>query len=169
MSKTFRPKDIDQAWLPPPSLHDFVSPGHLAHFVRDLVRETLDLAEILSVYDKDRGYPPYHPAMMVAVLLYGYSQGVYSSRRLARGADKAVPSGVGRVACTKRAQVSPAGWFGGSAALKRDQPRPRLHSTARCSPSAHSVRHLKLFGLDCAVLNVIFATSENIYAAQSGR
>jgi transposase len=88
MSKTFRPWDIDQAWLLPPSLHDFVPRGHLAHFVRDLVRETLDLAEILSVYDEDRGYPPYHPAMMVAVLLYGYSQGVYSSRRLARACEQ---------------------------------------------------------------------------------
>ena len=88
MSKTFRPWEIDQAWLLPPSLHDFVPPGHLAHFVRDLVRETLDLADILSGYDEARGYPPYHPAMMVAVLLYGYSQGVYSSRRLARACEE---------------------------------------------------------------------------------
>jgi transposase len=88
MSKTFRPWDTDQAWLLPPSLHEFVPPGHLAHFVRDLVRETLDLTEILSGYDEPRGYPPYHPAMMVAVLLYGYSQGVYSSRCLARSCEE---------------------------------------------------------------------------------
>jgi hypothetical protein len=58
MSKTFRPWDIDQAWLLPPSLHEFVPPGHLAHFVRDLVRETLDLADILSGYDEARGTRP---------------------------------------------------------------------------------------------------------------
>jgi hypothetical protein len=75
MSKSFRPWDVDQGWLLPPSLHEFVPPGHLAHFVRDLVRETLDLTEILSGYNEVRGYPPYHPAMMVALLLYGYSRG----------------------------------------------------------------------------------------------
>ena len=42
---------------------------------------------ILSVYDEDRGFPPYHPGMMVALFLYGYTQGVYSSRRLARGCE----------------------------------------------------------------------------------
>lgn len=88
MSKTFRFWEIDQAWLLPPSLHEFVPSGHPAHFVRDLVRETLDLAEILSDYDEARGYRPYNPAMMVAVLLYGYSQGVYSSRRLARACEE---------------------------------------------------------------------------------
>ena len=90
MSKSFRPWDVDQGWLLPPSLHEFVPPGHLAHFVRDLVRETLDLTEILSGYDEARGYPPYHPAMMVALLLYGYSRGVYSSRRLALACEERV-------------------------------------------------------------------------------
>jgi hypothetical protein len=48
MSKTFRPWDVDQAWLLPPSLHEFVPLGHLAHFVRDFMCETLDLTEIPS-------------------------------------------------------------------------------------------------------------------------
>lgn len=26
-----------------------------------------------------RGYPPYHPALMTKLLLYGYATGVYSS------------------------------------------------------------------------------------------
>jgi len=33
-------------------------------------------------------YPPYHPAMMVALLLYAYRSGVYSSRRIARGCEE---------------------------------------------------------------------------------
>jgi transposase len=49
-----------------------------------LVRGELDLTAILSSYDDERGFPPYHPGMMVAVLLYSYTQGVYSSRRIAR-------------------------------------------------------------------------------------
>lgn len=90
MSKTFRAWDVDQGWLLPPSVHDFVPAGHLAHFVRDTVREALDLSAIVSTYDEDRGQPPYHPAMMVALLLYGYSRGVYSSRRLGQACEERV-------------------------------------------------------------------------------
>jgi transposase len=46
-----------------------VPAGHLAHFVRDLVRASLAVSAILKVYTEARGYPPYHPTMMVAVLL----------------------------------------------------------------------------------------------------
>lgn len=90
MSKTFRSWDVDQAWLLPPSVHEFVPAGHLAHFVRDTVREGLDLSGILGSYTEERGYPPYHPGMMVALLLYGYSRGVYSSRRLSQACEERV-------------------------------------------------------------------------------
>ena len=88
MSKTFRPWDVDQIWLLPPSIQDFVPLGHMAHFIRDTVRSGLDLSAILDSYSEERGFPPYHPGMMVALLLYGYSQGVYSSRRIARGCEE---------------------------------------------------------------------------------
>src|SRR5438067_11713201 len=74
MSKSFRPWDVDQVWLLPASIHDFVPPEHPAHLVRDLVRSELDLATIVSAYEEERGQPPYHPAMMVALLLYAYSR-----------------------------------------------------------------------------------------------
>jgi len=90
MSKTFRPWDVDQRWLLPPSVQELVPAGHLAHFVRDTVREELELSAIFASYAEERGYPPYHPAMMVALLLYGYSRGVYSSRQLARGCEERV-------------------------------------------------------------------------------
>jgi transposase len=90
MSKTFRSWDVDQSWLLPPSVHEFVPVGHPAHFVRDTVREVLDLSAIVGSYDVDRGQPPYHPGMMVALLLYGYSRGVYSSRRLAQACEERV-------------------------------------------------------------------------------
>jgi transposase len=48
------------------------------------VREELDLSAFYARYRPGRGQPPYHPAMMVALLLYGYSRGVYSSRRIER-------------------------------------------------------------------------------------
>ena len=90
MSKTFRPWDVDQAWLLPPSVQDFVPAKHVAHFVRETVRSELDLSAIFASYEEERGYPPYHPAMMVALLLYGYSRGVYSSRQLERACEERV-------------------------------------------------------------------------------
>jgi transposase len=89
MSKTFREWNVEQHWLLPPSVMDFVPPDHIAHFIRDTVREQLDLSEILAPYEKEeRGYPPYNPVMMTALLLYAYCQGVYSSRRIARGCEE---------------------------------------------------------------------------------
>lgn len=88
MSKSFRPWDVDQIWLLPPSIQDLVPAGHMAHFVRDTVRTGLDLSAIMDSYDEERGYPPYHPAMMVALLLYAYSQGIYSSRRIAKACEE---------------------------------------------------------------------------------
>src|SRR5215203_4293265 len=90
MAKVFRCWDVDQGWLLPPSVHEFVPPGHLAHFIRDTVREALDLSAIVDSYTEERGFPPYHPGMMVALLLYGYSRGIYSSRQLARACEERV-------------------------------------------------------------------------------
>ena len=85
MTKRFRPWDPKQKWLLPPEITEFIPEGHAAHFVRDLVLEELDLSTILGTYSEDRGYPPFHPAMMVALLLYAYTQGVFSSRKIAKG------------------------------------------------------------------------------------
>jgi len=84
MSKTFRDWSLDQALLLPPSVHDFVPAGHLARFVVALVSDELDLSAVLASYRGEKGKPPYHPAMMVALLLYGYAVGLYSSRRIAK-------------------------------------------------------------------------------------
>jgi transposase len=82
MAKTFRPFDRDQGLLMPPSLHDWVPEGHLVRFIADVV-DALDLSAIEETYTEERGYPPYHPRMMVAVLLYAYCTGSYSSRKIA--------------------------------------------------------------------------------------
>jgi len=82
MAKTFRPFERDQLLLMPPSLHDWVPEEHLARFLADVV-ETLDLEAIEDTYAEERGYPPYHPRMMVSVLLYAYCTGTYSSRKIA--------------------------------------------------------------------------------------
>jgi transposase len=73
-----------------PSVLDFVPEGHLAHFVRTLTMEQLDLQEILDGYREERGQPPFNPVMMTALLLYGYCQGIYASRRLERACQERV-------------------------------------------------------------------------------
>ena len=83
MSKTYRPYDPEQQLLLPAALQEWLPPDHLAYFISDFV-DHLDLSEITGRYDEQRGGPPYHPRMMVKVLLYGYCSGVASSRRIAR-------------------------------------------------------------------------------------
>ncbi len=83
MSKTFRPYEPDQPFLMPVSMREWLPSSHLAYFISDLV-DYLDLSAILNRYEEERGYPPYHPAMMVKVLLYAYCIGVPSSRKIAK-------------------------------------------------------------------------------------
>lgn len=82
MKSVFRKWDVDQGELFPPAFKDLVPPDHLVHFVRRIVGEDLDLSAIYSAYTASKGQPPYHPALMVALLLYGYCRGVYSSRKI---------------------------------------------------------------------------------------
>jgi transposase len=86
MAKSFRPYDPEQQLLLPPSLDDWLPEDHLARFVDELVGK-LDLSAIHARYEEERGYPPYHPAMMTKILLYGYAVGVYSGRRLAKAIE----------------------------------------------------------------------------------
>ena len=90
MSKTFRRWTIDQPLLLPASVQDFVGEDHLARFVLALVLEHLELGEIEAAYASERGQPPFDPAMMTALLLYAYCNGVYSSRRIAKAARERV-------------------------------------------------------------------------------
>ena len=80
-TKTFRPYDQDTLLLMPPSVRDWVDPDGLPAFISDLV-DDLDLTPFMAAHDEPRGMPPYHPAMVLKVLLYGYAVGVRSSRKL---------------------------------------------------------------------------------------
>lgn len=84
VDKTFRVYDQDQSFLLPPSLRDWLPEGHLAHLVSELVDEVLDLSPFLASYTEERGYPPYDPRLMLKILLYGYTTGVRSSRKIER-------------------------------------------------------------------------------------
>lgn len=87
MSYNFLPYDQGQSFLLPPSLEEWLPEGHLARFVSDVV-DRFDAEGVLrpfyARYREDGwGAAAYHPAMLVKVLLYGYSVGVTSSRKLA--------------------------------------------------------------------------------------
>jgi transposase len=90
MSKTFRAWKIDDPLLLPANVRDFVDERHLATLVLGIVRDELDLAEILSCYSSEKGQPPFHPVMMTALLLYAYCCGIYSSRRIAKACAERV-------------------------------------------------------------------------------
>ena len=96
MATTFREWNVNQSLLFPPSVGDFVPEGHLAHFVRDTVVESLDLSATVERYPGGRGCPPYDPAMMT-LLLYAYpprqsscrlnSSVIYGGEEVARWPD----------------------------------------------------------------------------------
>ncbi|MBV8470655.1 MAG: IS1182 family transposase [Burkholderiaceae bacterium] len=84
MAANYLPYEPQQMLLLPEAIQDWLPEGHVAHFVSDTV-DLLDLSAFHARYDK--GGPrnqPFHPAMMVKVLVYGYATGVFSSRKIAR-------------------------------------------------------------------------------------
>jgi transposase len=78
--KIFKRYSQDQNFLLPPSLDEFVPEDHEVRIINEVV-DTLDLSPLLSWYEGG-GAPAYHPAMMLKVIIYAYSLGIYSSRRI---------------------------------------------------------------------------------------
>src|ERR687894_1126574 len=100
MAQNFLSCDRDQELLLAPSLREWLPEGHLAWFVIDAVA-TMDLTAFYAAYRLDgHGRPAHDPAMMVALLLYGYAIGERSSRRLERRCVEDVAT---RVICTNQA------------------------------------------------------------------
>lgn len=91
MAQNFMVVDREQGWLMPPSVRDWLPDGHLAWFVLDVV-ERLDVSAIVERYRPDgNGRPAHDPRMMVGLLLYAYSVGELSSRRIERRCVEDVP------------------------------------------------------------------------------
>jgi len=83
MAANYPPYEPGQLLLLPEAIQDWLPEGHLAHFISDTV-DTLGLSAFHARYDKDGPRnQPFHPAMMVKVLIYGYACGVFSSRKIA--------------------------------------------------------------------------------------
>ena len=100
MAQNFVACDREQELLLPPSLREWLPEGHLAWFVIDAVG-AFDLSGFYAAYRVDgHGRPAHDPAMMVALLLYGYAIGERSSRRLERRCVEDVAT---RVICANQA------------------------------------------------------------------
>src|SRR5215217_3950997 len=100
MAQNFVACDREQVLLLPPSLREWLPEGHLAWFVIDAVA-AFDLSGFYAAYRVDgHGRPAHDPAMMVALLLYGYAVGERSSRRLERRCVEDVAT---RVICANQA------------------------------------------------------------------
>lgn len=71
-------RDLD--YMFPPSMNDWLPEHHLARFIVEIV-EGLDLTAMERVYGTS-GSAPFHPALLLSILVYGYATGVFSSRKL---------------------------------------------------------------------------------------
>src|SRR5271165_6560854 len=84
MPTSYLPYEPNQDLLLPHSLREWLPEDHLAHYISETI-ETLDLRAFYARYeDGGARNQPFHPVMMVKVLVYGYATGVFSSRKIAR-------------------------------------------------------------------------------------
>jgi transposase len=82
MNKKFRTWSPNQMWLLPPSPREWLDDDHLIYFLLDVVGE-MNLSPFFERYRNSvSGQPPFHPRMMVTLLLYSYCKGVFSSRKI---------------------------------------------------------------------------------------
>ncbi len=79
---TFIPFDRTQAFLLPPDLKDWLPSDDLAHFIV-AAAERVPLSAF-RVNKQAGGKPQYHPQLMLALLIYSYANGIFSSRRIER-------------------------------------------------------------------------------------
>ena len=78
----FRPVDRQTGYLLPPSVDEWLPEGHLARFIVEVIDE-LDLSAFSQAY-AGRGSAAYHPSVLLGLLVYGYANGVFSSRKIER-------------------------------------------------------------------------------------
>ena len=78
----FRPVDRGTGYLLPPSVDEWLPDNHLARFIVEVV-ENLSTTQLERDY-AGRGSAAYHPNMLLALLVYGYATGVFSSRKIER-------------------------------------------------------------------------------------
>ena len=83
MPRVFRDYNVNQPMLFGPDVREWLSDAHPSHFISDVV-EKLDLTKIYKSYESKglRGAPPIDPRLLLKIMIYGYSIGTRSSRKL---------------------------------------------------------------------------------------
>jgi transposase len=91
MPSNYRAYQPEQGYLLPPSPSEWLPHNHLAFFISDVVEE-MDLSVFHGRYEEGdpRGNQPFHPAMMLKILIYAYAMGTFSSRRIAQKIEEDV-------------------------------------------------------------------------------
>jgi transposase len=79
---TYMPFDREQPFLLPPDVKDWLPADDIAHFIVAAV-ERVRLGAF-HTNARPSGKPQYHPRLMLALLVYSYANGVFSSRRIER-------------------------------------------------------------------------------------
>lgn len=89
MAARFVNIDRETPLLLPPDLRDWVGPEHLVNFILDAV----SLLELSAAHINHRGTgdAQYPPATMLALLIYSYTTGTFSSRQIERSTYESVP------------------------------------------------------------------------------
>jgi len=84
MNTSYFPYQPDQQYLMPCALQEWLPQGHLAYFISDTV-DSLNLSAFHARYAGGGSRnQPFHPVMLVKVLVYAYATGVFSSRKIAK-------------------------------------------------------------------------------------
>ena len=78
----FHPVDRQTGYLLPPSVDEWLPENHLARFIVEVV-DGLDVSALEKAY-AGRGSTAYHPSVLLSLLVYGYANGVFSSRKIER-------------------------------------------------------------------------------------
>ncbi len=76
----FHPVDRQTGYLLPPSVDEWLPEDHLARFIVEVI-DGLDLSALEKAC-AGRGSAAYHPSVLLALLVYGYATGVFSSRKI---------------------------------------------------------------------------------------
>ena len=79
----------NQIELLPPSLDELIPENHQVRLINHVI-ERMNIDKILSSY-KGGGTSSYHPRMMLKVLIYAYTQKLYTSRQIAKALREQVP------------------------------------------------------------------------------
>lgn len=85
----FKRYSPEQGELIPGYFGDLVEEDHLARTIHEIV-EQLDLSEITNQYSH-QGEEAYHPKLLIKILFYGYTEGIFSSRKLKNATRYNIP------------------------------------------------------------------------------